>query len=119
MSQVHEFNGGPAMKIETLLLSLLVRFLEVGVKERLPALPSPTVDPPVFSIPQVVCDCHCVCLNNSGLGSRDFLVGLVGASLPIILYFLSQCCRQKEVPNLEHASPRRKGGGVIVMPARR
>lgn len=105
------------MKIETLLLSLLVRFLEVGVKDRFATLPSPQESSPV-EISQV-CDCHCVCLNNNGLGARDILVGGVGVLISILAFNLIRCCRRKEDIDLHHASPRRKGGGVVVMPARR
>ena len=118
VSSAWKFVGGPAMKIETLLLTLLFRFLEVGVRDKLPAPQTTQIESYPTGFQQFVCDCHCTCLNNNGGFSRDILVWLAGVFVPTAAYFLIRCCRQKEVSESYHASPRRKGGGVVVMPAR-
>ena len=118
VSSAWKFVGGPAMKIETLLLTLLFRFLEVGVRDKLPAPQTTQIESYPTGFQQFVCDCHCTCLNNNGGFSRDILVWLAGVFVPTVAYLLIRCCRQKEVSESYHASPRRKGGGVVVMPAR-
>lgn len=98
------------MKAETFLLSLILRFLEVGRERQVLVQDSQAIHH------HHTCSCECSCVSDRGLTGREgFLLTLLLVSCGYILY---QRCRKEDPPSL-HGSPRRKGGGVVVLPAGR
>ena len=101
------------MKIEAILLSLVCRFLEVGLREK--QLVQPQEITSTQHLHSCDCDCSCYCLSNPGIQVREIvLIALLSFAILYIWYLR----RTKEEPPSLHASPRRKGGGIVVMPSR-
>ena len=90
-----------AMKVETLLLALVVRFFEVGFKEK-------TNYPQELPLIVQVCKCDCDCAARWILAS---------GGLPSFLALGAFCCKRGRAVPLCHGSPRRKGLGTISVPS--
>ena len=96
------------MKLETLLLGLLFRAAEVGLRSPPAPLPPATVDPN----PGLVCNCSCTCQVAAGSSSHweCFLGFGVGSAIAGGVGFVRG--RRSQVP-VFNDSPRRRGGGYI------
>lgn len=98
------------MKVETLLLAFVARFLEAGFREKASYIPDPS--PTIHQVCK--CDCACSCTTVWDIP----LVGLgVVALISLLLALLWSCCRPRGVASPYHGSPRRKGLGTVTVPS--
>ena len=105
-----KFKRVGAMKVETLLLALVARFFEAGIREKVTYIPEP------IQSSQQVCNCDCTC----GC-TTVWEISLVGAGVIVLLLALLglvwNCCRPKGSVSAYHGSPRRKGLGTVTVPS--
>lgn len=102
------------MKVESILLALCAKFLEVGFKDRYVPYYPPIVEPGhTYTLQNTTCQCNCIC----AVSGASFHWGHALFTLAVSLAtFAVGWWWARRLPPTYHGSPRRKGGGVITLP---